>query len=73
MGTSTADARGGYLFGGLPLTQHHVRQELRPVPAPDGAGEQRRDVVILSPAINSVVGKDFGTRTESRVCSRRPG
>lgn len=57
------DSHGGYLFGGLPLTQHHVRQDLRPLRLRQTVPENNAaHVVNLSPAINSVAGKDFGTR-----------
>ena len=56
------DARGQYLFGGLPLNRYHVRQDLRQIrlrqttPVNNAAR-----VVNLSLAINSVSDQDFGT------------
>ncbi len=56
------DARGHYLFGGLPLTRYYVRQDQRQVrlrqttPAHNAA-----HAVTLSLSVNSVAGKDFGT------------
>lgn len=58
------DAEGRYNFGGLPLTYHTVRQDLgQPRLRQTTPENNAAHIVVLTPQINSVAGKDFGART----------
>ncbi len=57
------DSQGRYLFGGLALTRHKVRQDLRPLRLRQTLPERNSAYVIeLTPEQSSVPHKDFGVK-----------